>query len=439
MRKPSIAEPGLIANHTSRSAVIALGLVLLTLFCAGDAALGQHLPSARPADVGLSVAALERIAPALEQHAESIRVPAILAVVARHGKIAYVTSVGAGNSEKPHSVDLDAVYGIYSMTKPIVSAAVMQLYERGKLRLDDPVAKYVPAFAQVTVFAGGSATQPELRDPDRPITITDLLTHTAGLTYGFFGETPVDSIYRQAGLSERLTTAQFVDSLAHLPLLYSPGTRWVYSYAIDVLGRVVEVASGVALDRYLDSAIFKPLNMRSTAFHATPAMMSRTMPVYARGSDGKVVQSSPPLAPRYTAAGKMLSGGGGLLSTPADYLRFAQMLLNGGELDGHRVLKRETVALMLQNHLPSAVAAADLVPLWTKGRYGFGYGGAVRIDSSAADPSSVGTFRWAGAASTFFTIDPKADLIAMVWTQYVPVDWSLDARFQQLVYTAIVK
>ena len=416
-----------------------LAALLVALLGVGDAALGQQLPRARPADVGLSATALERIAPALQQHADSTQVGVIVAVVARHGKIAYVTSVGGRNPENAQSVDLDAVYRIASMTKPIVSVAVMQLYERGKLRLDDPLAKYIPAFAKARVFTGGSAAQPELRDADRPITIADLLTHTAGLTYGFFGETPVDSIYRQAQLTERLTTAQFADSLANLPLLFSPGTRWNYSLAIDVLGRVVEVASGVTLDRYLDSAIFRPLKMRATAFHATPAMMKHIVPLYARGADGKVVESSPSLATRYTAEGKMLSGGGGLLSTPADYLRFAQMLLNGGALAGHRILKRETVALMMRNHLPPAIAAIAISPEWTTGKYGFGYGGAVRIDSSATVPGSVGTFRWAGAASTFFTIDPKADLITMVWTQYTPIDWSLDARFQQLVYAAMMK
>ena len=413
--------------------------MLLVLVGRAATALGQSLPRARPADVGLSPTALERIAPMLQQHAESIHVPSILAVVVRHGKLAYITSVAAGGSENGQSPDLDAVYAIASMTKPIVSAAVMQLYERGRLRLDDPVAKYIPSFAGVKVFAGGSAAHPELKDPDRPVTIADLLTHTAGLTYGFFGETPVDSIYRSAGLSAELTTAQFVDSLAHLPLLFSPGTRWTYSFAIDVLGRVVEIASGLTLDRYLDSAIFVPLRMRATAFHATPAMMRHMMPTYGLDTDGRVVQLSPPLAPRYTAAGKMLSGGGGLLSTPADYLRFTQMLLNRGELDGHRVLKRETVDLMFQNHLPPSVAAITISPQWTTARYGFGYGGAVRIDSSTAGPGSVGMFRWAGAASTFFTIDPKTDVIAMVWTQYMPVDWSLDARFQQLVYDAVIK
>lgn len=324
------------------------------------------------------------------------------------------------------------------MTKPIATTAVMQLVERGRLKLDDPVSKYIPAFAGVKVFAGGSAAKPELRDPDRPITVADLLTHTSGLTYGLFGNTPVDSIYLRANLMHpEWTIAQLSDSLARLPLAFSPGTKWNYSFAIDVLGRIVEVVSGTTFDRFLDSALFQPLGMRMTGFHATPAMQARVIPAYARGRDGKLHALSPLLSPEYTPAGRLLSGGGGLLSTPGDYLRFAQMLLNGGELNGHRVLKRETVALMMENHLPAALVPITIAEGWPPGRSGFGYGGAVRMDSDST--GSAGTFRWAGYATTFFWVDPKADLIAMLWTQYFPVmeHWSIDGEFQRLVYAAL--
>ena len=404
------------------------------------AALTQGLPRARPADVGLSVAALERIAPALQAYVDSGKLPGLLAVVARHGKLAYVASVGSMDMEHRHPMEPDAVFRLFSMTKPITSTAVMQLYEHGKLRLDDPVSKYIPAFAGVKVYAGGSAAQPVLRDPDRPVTVADLLTHTAGLTYGVFDSTAVDTIYRRAGLyNPRWTTGQLADSLARLPLVFSPGSKWNYSYATDVLGRVVEVVSGTTLDRYLDSALFRPLAMRMTAFHATQAMDGHIMPAYSRGADGKLQAMSPLLWPEYTAEGRLLSGGGGLLSTAGDYLRFAQMLLNGGELDGQRVLKRETVALMLQNHLPPGLTPITITRDWPPGRSGFGYGGAVRVDSNSAVPGSPGMFRWAGDGTTFFWIDPKADLIAMIWTQYLPVTehWSLDSQFQRLVYAAV--
>jgi CubicO group peptidase (beta-lactamase class C family) len=389
--------------------------------------------------VGLSAAALERIAPTLQSAVDSGQFSGLLAVVARHGKVAYVASVGWMDVEHRRAMSPDAVFRIYSLTKPIASAAVMQLYERGKLRLDDPVSKYLPAFAGVRVYAGGSTATPTLRDPDRPVTLADLLTHTSGLTYGFFGNTPVDSIYRQAGLNNpHWTLAQLSDSLAHLPLAFSPGSRWNYGYSLDVLARVVEVVSRMTFDRYLDSALFRPLGMSMTAFHVTPAMEGHLTTAYTRGPDGRLQATSPLLALEFTSEGRMLSGGGGLLSTAGDYLRFAQMLLNGGELDGHRVLKRETVALMMQNHLPPVLTPIPPITAdWPPGRNGFGYGGAVRVDSDTTLPGSAGTFRWAGAASTFFWVDPRADLVAIVWTQQLPPAWSLDALFQRLVYASV--
>ena len=399
----------------------------------------QGLPHVRAEDVGLAAPALERIAPTLQSLVDSGQFPGLLALVARHGKLAYVASVGWMDLEHRRPMSPDAVFRIYSLTKPIATAAVMQLYEHGRLRLDDPVAKYIPAFAGAKVYAGGSATTPVLHDPERPVTLADLLTHTSGLTYGFFGETPVDSIYRHAGLFNPASTlAQLSDSLAHLPLAFSPGSRWNYGFSIDVLARVVEVVSGLTFDRYLDSALFQPLGMSMTGFHVTPAMERHLTTAYTRGPDGKLQASSPAIAPEFTAEGKLLSGGGGLLSTAGDYLRFAQMLLNGGELDGHRVLRRETVALMMRNHLPPALTPIPPITAdWPPGRNGFGYGGAVRVDSDGPVPGSPGTFRWAGAASTFFWVDPRADLVGMVWTQHLPPAWSLDARFQRLVYASL--
>jgi len=421
--------------HPTRTALFTLvSYCLLT-----ESLIAQGLPRARPEDVGLSAAALERIAPTLQSAVDSGQFPGLLALVARHGKLAYVASVGWMDVEHRRPMSPDAVFRIYSLTKPIASAAVMQLYERGKLRLDDPVSKYIPAFAGVKVYAAGGAATPVLHDPDRPITLADLLTHTSGLTYGFIGNTPADSIYRRAGLNNpHWTLAQLSDSLAHLPLAFSPGSRWNYGYSIDVLARVVEVVSGMPFDRYLDSALLRPLGMSMTAFHVTPAMEGHVTTAYMRGPDGKLQATVPAIAPEFTSEGRMLSGGGGLLSTASDYLRFAQMLLNGGELDGHRVLKRETVTLMMQNHLPPVLT--PIPPItgdWPPGRNGFGYGGAVRVDSDTTPPGSPGTFRWAGAASTFFWVDPRADLVAMVWTQHLPPAWSLDARFQRLVYASV--
>jgi len=424
---------------TTHPTVTAFRFALVSCCLLTGSLIAQGLPRARPEGVGLSAAALERIAPALQSYVDSGQFPGFLALVARHGKLAYLSAGGWMDMEHRRAMSPDAVFRIYSLTKPIASAAVMQLYERGTLRLDDPVSKYIPAFAAVKVYAGGSAAAPVLHDPERPMTLADLLTHTSGLTYGFIGNTPADSIYRRAGLNNpHWTLAQLSDSLAHLPLAFSPGSRWNYGYSIDVLARVVEVVSGMTFDRYLDSAVFRPLGMSLTAFHVTPAMEGHVTTAYMRGVDGKLQPTVPAIAPEFTPEGRMLSGGGGLLSTASDYLRFAQMLLNGGELDGHRVLKRETVALMMRNHLPAGLTPIPPVtPDWPPGRNGFGYGGAVRVDSDTALPGSPGTFRWAGAASTFFWIDPQADLVAMVWTQHLPPAWSLDARFQRLVYASV--
>jgi CubicO group peptidase (beta-lactamase class C family) len=389
----------------------------------------------RPEDVGLSSAALERVAPGLRSYVDSGRVAGIAMAVARRGKLVYLETIGAMDVASGTPMRADAVFRIYSMTKPVTSVAIMQLHERGKLRLDDPVSKFIPAFANTKVYAGGPAASPTLRAPDRPITIADLLTHTSGLTYGAFGNSAVDSIYNRAGInSPAHTVAFFADSIAKLPLLYSPGTAWTYSLAIDVLGRVVEVASGKMFDRYLEEEIFAPLGMGMTSFHATPAMDGKITTVYSRTATG-LRAGAQLLGAGYRAGGKAFMGGQGLLSTIPDYLRFAQMLLNGGELDGRRILKKETVTLMMQNHLPPA-----LTPLRTQPGYGFGYGGAVRVEpSTAMFPESVGTFRWAGLASTFFWIDPRTDMVAMVWTQVTPTLGALQADFQRLVYATVTE
>jgi len=420
-------------HPTVRALFTVVSCCLLT-----ESLVAQGLPRARPEDVGLSAAALERIATTLQSYVDSGKFPGFLALVARHGKLAYLTSVGWMDVEHRRAMSSDAVFRIYSLTKPIASTAVMQLYERGKLRLDDPVSKYIPAFTGVQVYAGGGAATPVLHPAERPVTLADLLTHTSGLTYGFIGNTPADSVYRRAALNNpHWTLAQLADSLAHLPLAFSPGSRWNYGYSIDVLARVVEVVSGMTFDRYLDGALFRPLGMSMTAFHVTPAMEGHLTTLYAPGPDGRLQANTPSIAAEYTAEGRMLSGGGGLLSTVSDYLRYAQMLLNGGELDGQRILKRETVALMMRDHLPRGLTPITVAPDWPPGKNGFGYGGAVRVDADTTVPGSPGTFRWAGAATTFFWVDPRTDLVAMVWTQYLPPAWSLDAQFQRLVYASV--
>ncbi|MFN0181214.1 MAG: serine hydrolase domain-containing protein [Gemmatimonadales bacterium] len=415
----------------------ALGLTTVGF---GDAA-AQGLPTTRPDDIGLSAEALDRIAPALQAYVDSGKLAGIVGVVARRGKVGYARAVGWMDAERRVPMRTDGVFRIYSMTKPIIAAGILKLVEQGKARLDDPVANFVPAFAEVKVYAGGAAAAPQVKAPDGPITLTHLLTHTAGLTYGYFGQTPVDSMYRRANLMPATrTTAQFADSLARLPLLFSPGSAWTYSVSIDLLGRVIEVASGQPLDRFLHAEIFTPLGMRETGFRVRPEMEGRIPVLYTRGPDGRLRPNPQLLADGYQPTSQFLSGGGGLLSTPADYLRFAQMLLNGGELDGRRVLTRESVAQMTRNHLaPTLTPIAG--PIVGHSGYGHGLGGIVLVDSTRSGlPGSPGIYRWWGYAGTFFWIDPKTDLIGMVWTQLVPGrTYPLEQDFQRLVYSAITR
>ncbi|MDQ6828502.1 MAG: beta-lactamase family protein, partial [Gemmatimonadota bacterium] len=412
--------------------------VALALCCAGSAAHAQGLPTAKPEEVGLSAAALGRIAPMMQGYVDSGRIGGAVALVARRGRVAYVQSVGMADIASGRAMTPNALFRIASMTKPVTAVAIMRLIEDGEIRLDDPVSKFIPRFADVRVYAGGGAAHPALEAPRRPITIQDLLTHTAGMTYGFFGNSSVDSIYLASGIvmNPAITIEQFADSLAHLPLLFSPGERWNYSVALDVLGRVVEVASGMPFDRYLDERIFKPLRMTETSFHVAPALRPRMVTVYTRRGDGRLAGGGD-VEPIY-ADGRFLSGGGGLVSTVADYLRFAQMLVAGGTLDGARILKPETVALMRRNCLPGTMRLSRAIA--GQSGYGFGLGGAVLVDSGAPAGGAPGLFRWAGAFNTYFWIDPKNELVGMIWTQVWPFrPFPLEAQFQRLVYDAVDK
>jgi len=423
----------------ARLAPFNVAAALLALACSGHTAR-TGLPVAAPEAIGLSAPALARIAPALQAYVDSGKLAGVVAVIARHGKIGYAHSAGHMDAERSAPMRMDAVFRIYSMTKPVVAAGVLRLVDQGRLALDDPVAKYIPAFAAVKVFAGGTAENPTLRDPDAPMTVRHLLTHTAGLGYGL-GDSPVDTLYQRANLFVAARTLeQFADSIARLPLFFSPGSRWQYSAAIDVAGRVIEVASGHPLDRFLEQEIFAPLGMRSTSFRLRPDLEDRVPVLYSRGDDGRLREATGPLGEMYLPSARFFWGGGGLLSTPADYLRFAQMLLNRGELNGRRVLSRESVAAMLRNQLPAELAPITSPQMMDAG-YGYGLGGSVLIDSALAElPGSVGIYRWSGYVGTYFWIDPAEDMVAMVWTQFSPGRaYPLEQEFQRLVYGAVMR
>ena len=413
----------------------------LLLLIAAPPVFGQGLPTARPEDVGLSSAALDRIPAALQRYVDSSKMAGAVVAIARHGKVAYLRAIGKMDVDSAKPMTTDAIFRIMSMTKPIVSVAAMRLVERGAMSLDDPVGKFVPAFRGSVVYAGGGASEPTTKAPDRPITIRDLLMHTSGLTYGFFGNTSADSIFRRAAaVNLTKTLVEGVDSLARVPLAFSPGTGWSYGSSSDALARVVEVVSGKALDRALDDDVLRPLRMNETAHHVRPEWLPRVPRLYTVTETGLRAPAAL-LSAAYQPEGKHFNGGGYMLSTASDYLRFAQMLLNGGELDGVRLLKRETVTLMTRDHLPRALSPLQHELLLVSPGYGFGLGFAVLVDSAASGlPGNVGMYRWWGINNTYFWIDPKADLVAMVLTQLSPGrPFPLEQELQRLVYAAIVK
>jgi CubicO group peptidase (beta-lactamase class C family) len=418
-----------------RAASVGTAVVLAGSCAAPRAALR----TAAPADLGLSPAALAAIAPALQAYVDSGRLAGITAIVAKDGRIGYEQSFGWQDIGRRVPLRRDAVFRIYSMTKPVVAAGVLRLIEQGRLALEDPVSTYIPAFAGVKVYAGGPADDPVLEDPDSVMTLRHLLTHTAGLGYGI-GVTPLDTLYQRAAVFDPARTLeQFADSIARLPLYFSPGTRFHYSAAIDVIGRVIEVASGLPLDRFLDEELFRPLGMRETSFRMRGEWEGRVATLYARDPDGTLREVTGGLNAMYEPDARFFWGGGGLLSTPHDYLRFAQMLLNGGELHGRRVLSAASTALMMRNHLPASLTPVAGPPMMDEG-YGQGLAGAVLVDTARASlPGAPGIYRWSGYVGTYFWIDPVNDLIGMVWTQFTPGrTYDLEQIFQRLVYAALI-
>jgi CubicO group peptidase (beta-lactamase class C family) len=405
-----------------------------------------------PAEVGFDQARLDRIDRHFARYVDRGRLPGWLITVSRHGKLAHVATYGHRDVEAGLPVEPDTLWRIYSMTKPITSVAAMMLYEEGGFQLTDPVSRYIPSFAEARVFTGGSDISYLTEPVTEPIRIWHLLTHTSGLTYGFHRSHPVDAIYRANGFewgSPRDTDlAGICDLFAGMPLLFQPGSEWNYSVATDVLGRVVEVVSGQRLDEFFAQRIFGPLGMTETAFWAGPDVAGRLGPLYNRGPDGKAtpIDAMGKAAYREPA---YLSGGGGLVSSAADYDRFLRMLLHrpdspAGELDGARLLSPRTVAYMTMNHLPGG---ADLEafgrPLYAESVFagvGFGLGFAVQLDPAASKTlCSAGEFNWGGAASTTFWVDPAEQLTVSFFTQLLPSSaYPIRPQLRQLVYQALV-
>lgn len=381
------------------------------------------------------------------------KLPGAVIQVWRRGEMALSSVQGYADRERQIAMKEDAIFRIYSMTKPITSVAIMMLLEECKIALDDPVSKYIPEWANLGVFAGGYLESFQVRAPSRPMQVIDLMRHTAGLTYGFQQSSNVDAAYRSLGIGELYanhTLDEMIAKLAKLPLEFSPGDAWNYSVATEVLGYLVGKISGMPLDAFLKKRIFEPLGMVDTGFQVPEEKADRFCACYAIGSlgskiiaDGSPVLQDDPRTSIFMKEPVFLSGGGGLVSTAADYMRFARMLLNGGKLDGVQILSPKTLALMVANHLPGGVDLPRMSrSMFSEAAYdgvGFGLGFATTVSPSRTlIPGSAGDFFWGGAASTFFWVDPQEDLIGMFLTQLLPSSaYPIRRQMRTLVYSAI--
>jgi CubicO group peptidase (beta-lactamase class C family) len=420
--------------------VAALLIFVLALFVAYPAT-AQSLQRAKPADAGFSPERLDRITQVLRDDSTKGVVPGAVLLIARHGKLAYFEAVGVLDPATKAPMTKEAIFRIYSMSKPITTVAAMMLLEEGKFTLGEPLAKYLPQFARMQVGvekpdpAGGKPTL-ELVAARRPITIQDLMRHTSGLTYGFFGNSLAKKAYLEAGVTKGdYTNAEFIDRIAKLPLAYQPGTTWDYSHSTDVLGRLVEVVSGTSLYEFEKQRLLAPLGMNDTGFYVTdsakqpriaePFPNDRTIGIEASFNDPRV-------------AGKWESGGGGMVSTATDYARFLQMLLSGGALDGKRYLSPKTVAFMTSDHVGDGIVPG---PFYLPGPgYGFGLGFAVRRSNGLApDAGSAGDYTWNGVGGTHFWVDPKEDMFVVFLIQSPRQRQHYMSVIRDMVYASIVQ
>ena len=425
-------------NTIIRAAILFLGLVWVAFV---SVAAAEGLPNAKPEEVGLSSERLGRVTEMLRANIAANEIPGAVLLIARQGKIAYFESFGLLDPQAKTPMRKDAIFRIYSMSKPITTVAAMTLFEDARLALNEPVGKYLPALAKMQV-ATDNKPDPEA-DPhkiatipaDRPISIQDLMRHTSGLIYGFFGDTPVKKLYAEAKLgNEGETNAQFVDRIAKLPLSYQPGTTWDYSHSTDVLGRLVEVISGKSLYEFERKSILDPLRMSDTKFYVTD-QTKRPRIAEPFENDRKIGNGATVGDPR--VGGAWESGGGGMVSTAIDYARFLQMLLNGGTLDGQRILGPKTIEYMTSDHLGSAVVPG---PYYLPGPgYGFGLGFAVRRDAGVSPVNgSPGDYNWGGAGGTAFWVDPKEQMFVVFMMQSPSQRMRYRPLLRDMIYAAIV-
>ncbi len=405
------------------------------------------LTEAKPETVGFSSERLERLHTLMRQAVEQQQVAGVVTILARHGKVVDYRAYGMRDVATNSPMRKDAIFRDYSMTKPVTGVAMMILYEEGKWLPSDPIAKFIPEFAHLKIYKGLDADgKMILADPEHAPTMRELMSHTAGFTYGIFGNTPVDKMYRDVSPLSSKDLQEFIDKLAKLPLAYEPGKGWTYSVSMDIEGYIVEKLSGKPLAAFMRDEIFKPLGMKDAAFHVPLEELNRFASVYWVDPKGGLTAKPSGVIPArdFTVEPTMPSGGGGLVSTAEDYYRFAQMLGNGGVLNGKRILAPATVKLMGSNHVPVELLTGQYSIGLQVLRPGFGYGYncAVVFDPPTANlPEGKGTFFWDGAAGTWFWVDPTNDVVFVGMIQRMgggPTTWNLEYQSRSVVYQALV-
>ena len=383
----------------------------------------------------MSTERLERLHAEIRRFVSEGKHAGAISLLARNGRIVDWQAFGKRDIEGGLPMEKDTIVRIYSMSKIVTSVAALILLEEARFKLDDPVGDYLPELAHMKVMTGGTAEKPLLADAKTPITLKHLFTHTSGLTYDF-GDSPVEKLNHEAKLSEATSLADFVGRVSRLPLAQEPGERFTYSVSTDVLGALVEKVSGRPFGEFLEERLFRPLGMKDTGFSVPEAKRARLAKIYKKGEDGKLQPAEPSFGIEPGPGPKLESGGAGLFSTTADYARFMQMLLNGGQLDGFRILSRKTVQLMMANHLNHM---ARTTHQWSESD-GFGLGGAVRIDLAKGNAlGSVGQFGWSGAATTYANLDPQEKMVALLFVQHFPFDeHKIFWRFSTLAYASLI-
>lgn len=420
-----------------------MGLPSNVIYCQGKEL--SIMDTASPEEVGFSSQRLERLNGLMQGYTDNAKVAGIVTMLARRGQVFHLEAFGHMDIQAGKPMETDSIFRIYSMSKPITSAAVMMLYEEGHFHLDDPVSGFIPELDSLQVFDGMGQTGPRYVPQQRPITIRQLLTHTAGLSYGFSMDSPVEDTYRKADLFHPDSNLEeMVGKLGEIPLVYQPGDQWRYSVATDVLGYLVEVISGQTFDRFLQERIFDPLRMVDTAFYAPEQKLDRLASIYGPSERGDGIQPMDNAEVNaYKRPHTLFSGGGGLVSTACDYMRFCRMMLDGGSLDGVRLLSPKTIELMTSNHLPGRLIPFSVSEAGADSTRGCGFGLGFRVIMDIAEHGvlgSEGAYSWGGAASTVFWIDPKEELIAILMTQFMPPsEYPLRREFQVATYQAMVE